>query len=182
MAEHWKTRFPRGKPQIRYVNDDAASSSGTVTNIATGYGITGGPITTTGTLAANLTATTRYVLNNVTTAATTAVDYTEIAFDTLEAAGHLTYLAGTWTCVNAGTYRFTITAMHNTLSSTKIPLYIKKNGAANLYELTMGSDSATLTMTYSLVATDTVAVMTDVDPFTTINSGVTNFATVERIA
>ena len=52
----------------------ASATSGTVTNIATGTGLTGGPITTTGTISLANTAVTAASYGNATTVATFTVD------------------------------------------------------------------------------------------------------------
>ena len=64
----WLTNYPRGSVAPRYTNEEAAGAVGTVTSVASGSGLTGGPITTTGTLALADTAVTpgSYTSANIT--------------------------------------------------------------------------------------------------------------------
>ena len=64
----WLTNYPRGSVAPRYTNEEAAGAVGTVTSVATGTGLTGGPITGTGTLSLANTAVTpgAYTSANIT--------------------------------------------------------------------------------------------------------------------
>lgn len=179
---HWKTNFPRGGPPIRYVNDDDNNpATGTVTNVATDYGISGGPIIMTGTVSANLLSTTRAVPPNTLTPTSTPIDFATIVFDTLEAAGHLTYSAGTWTCVNAGDYKFSVTLSRSGTSAALA--FIMRNAEGLLYKvLAQQGQSGHITMIYALVPGDIVTVRTFDSSYTTPATVNTNFVTVTRIA
>jgi len=54
----WLTNYPRSSTSPRYVNEEASGATGTVTSVATGTGLSGGPITTTGTVSLANTAVT----------------------------------------------------------------------------------------------------------------------------
>lgn len=180
---HWKTNFPRGQPAIRYVNEDTAST-GTVTNIATGYGISGGPITSTGTLTANLSSLTRHANQNVAVAAGGTILYPNSITNALETQGSVTYDNGTgrFTINTTGLYEITVTAMHNGVSTARIACFIRKNADALLHKVMAGWNSSTLTITLSLVATDFVFVSVQDAGFTTPAADATNYITIKRLA
>lgn len=179
---HWKTNFPRGGPPIRYVNDDDNTPvTGTVTTVNTNYGVSGGPIITTGTVSANLLSTTRAVPPNTFIPTSSIIDFSTTVFDTLEAAGHLTYNAGTWTCVNAGDYKFSVTLSRSGTSTALA--YIMRNLEGLLYKLlAQQGQSGGITMIYALVPGDIVTVRTFDSSITTPASVNTCFTTVTRIA
>jgi len=54
----WLNNYPRSSTSPRYVNEEASGATGTVTSVATGTGLSGGPITTTGTVSLANTAVT----------------------------------------------------------------------------------------------------------------------------
>lgn len=64
----WLTNYPRSQVAPRLTNEEAAGAVGTVTSVATGTGLTGGPITGTGTVSLANTAVTpgSYTSANIT--------------------------------------------------------------------------------------------------------------------
>lgn len=156
--------------------------TGTVTNIATGYGVSGGPITTTGTIVANLLASTRYADQNANFPPGGTMEFPNVAENSLETSGSVTYAAGVYTINTPGLYKINLTTCHNTLSTTNIPIIIQKNADPAIYRCSTGNTASALSIALTLAATDTIRIRLTDTGITTPVAGFTNFFTIERFS
>ncbi len=119
--------------------------NGTVTNVATGTGLTGGPITTTGTISLANTAVSAGTYGNATNVAQITVD----AQGRITSASNVSISIGN-TAVTAGSYgsantvaTFTVDAQGRLTAAANASISI---GNANLANSTIGLGNATLTL------------------------------------
>lgn len=157
------------------------AGTGTVTNITTGYGITGGPITTTGTLSSSLLASTRYADQAITFPAGDIMQFPNIVENFLETSGSITYAAGVYTINVGGLYKISITTCHNGASTLNVPIFIRKNADPVIYRCSTGNTASALSISLSLFAADTITITTTDTAITTPVAGFTNFVTIERL-